>query len=157
MKKFTVMLALLSVSCGSKGMTPQKISMVTKIKSSNDSALQHAYYHIECTASKHQNSDWIELARFKSKNKPTINNGESSQNAEFTSDDGVRFSASGNFDEGLLYFGSIYDFDHRVGTQIQLAKKESLDLHLFRGAFNDAVQYRLHCDMIESPNPKFHD
>jgi hypothetical protein len=150
MKKFIVLLSLLSGSCGPKNLASQKVAAVAKTNSPSNAALLGSSYQIECTASKYQNAGWTELAKFKSKNEPVSNNGESSQNAEFTSDDGVGFSASGNFDEGLMYFGSIYDFNRREGTQIQLAKKQSLDLYLLQGAFGDTVQHSLHCDMIKN-------
>lgn len=148
--KFLAMFLLLTAGCGTKKFTTES-NTAAKFKNGPgaDSTLLESGSQIKCTASKYQNSAWGELATFSSPSEPSVNNGELSQSAEFTSDDNIAFSAAGNFDEGLLYFGSIYDLNHRVGSQIQLVKKESLDLYLLRGSFEEAVQYAMHCDFVK--------
>ena len=150
-KKNLLLCLFLSFGCGARDdSTQNSLNSAPGIyQPKGGSAFQASGSYIECTASKFQSSAWTQLGKFRSPAEPFVNNGELLQNAEFKSDENVGFSASGNFDEGLIYGGSIYDFKHRVGVQIQLAKKETLDLTLMQGTFESAVQYSLHCNFIK--------
>lgn len=98
--------------------------------------------YIQCEASKYDDNRWSSLGQFRSPEIPVNNNGEMSLNAQLESGS-IVFSAAGNFDQGLIYFGSIYDYERKAGTQVQLAMRPEISLYLLL----DQIQYSLNCEI----------